>query len=289
MPTLKQLLLLTSALFLSTFCLSQSGWTKQKGELYSQLSFSYFQSDKFYTTEGKLFETNEFIQQSYSTYGEYGITNRLTTILNLNFFQANKFTGTQTARGPGNLRLGLKYAISKKIPISIAIEPEIPLTTEDNFVSQLKPDQFGLINQVNLPTSDGEFNVWSTLAASGSAVNGKIWYTGYFSHNLRTKGFSNQLKTGIEVGYKPIDRLYFNSSLSILSNFTDDLNEDVSFIRGEGTQNSSFSIGAGYRVYKNFGVLAEYYQGITFPAEAQNTFIGPLISAGITYSVNPNN
>lgn len=275
-------LLYLSIVLTSMSVFAQSGWTKEKGELYSQITYSRFSSDNFYNLNGEKNDGNTFSQQSANLYGEYGITSRFTTLLNFGFFQQNKFENIPSLSGVGNLRFGLKYAISKKIPISIAIEPEIPIGPTDGKVEFV--DEFGIPSTFNLPITDGEFNVWSTIAASGTALRGKIWYSAYYAHNFRTQGFSNQLQTGLEIGYKPTPKLYFKGSFSILSKYTDDPKPNVSFIRGEGTQNNSVSIGAGYKVYKNWGVLVDYYQGIDFLIKGRNTYLGPLFTAGITYS-----
>lgn len=281
---------LLSIAFISSFCTlasAQSGWTKQKNELYAQLSYSQFQSDQFYTTTGTFFETNEFIQKTATLYAEYGITDRFTSIVNYNFFQANRYENTLSATGTGNLKLEFKYALSKKLPISISVAPEIPIGKEDNFVREKEINDFGFFNVINLPTTDGEFNVWSTIAGSTTFLNNKGWSSLYFSHNYRTKEFSNQFKSGLEIGYKPIDKLYFKTTFSILSNFTDEPNSGVSFIRGEGTRNTSFSVGAGYNVYKNWGIIAEYYRGINAIVDPKNTYLGPLVTAGITFELKP--
>ena len=281
-----------SLLFLLTFFCSllsfgQSGWTKQKGELYAQLTYAQFSSTNFYTSNGTFFETNKFNQKTTTLYAEYGITNRFTTILNTSFFQANRFEGTNYATGLGNLKMEFKYALLKKIPLSISVAPEIPLGAEDNFVTSKQPDDFGIISQINLPTTDGELNVWTTLAISSTFLKNKFWTSYYFAHNSRTKAFSNQFKTGVEVGFKVTEKLYLKTTFSALGYFTDEPNTDVSFIRGEGTRNSAFSIGAGYTVYKSWGLVAEYYQGINFPLKASNTYLGPLFSGGITYVIKP--
>lgn len=266
---------------------SQSGWTKQKGELYSQLTYSNFSSTNFYSTSGHHFNTNKFSQRAATLYAEYGINDRLTTIINTNFFQANRYQNTYSSHGLGDLKLELKYALSKKIPLAFSIAPEIPLGTENNFVRTKQPDEYGFISSINLPTTDGEFNVWSTLAISSTFLKNKFWSSLYFSHNIRTKGYSNQFKSGVEVGYKVNDKLYFKTTFSTLGNFTNTINKEVSFIRGEGTRNTAFSIGVGYTIYKTWGVVAEYYQGLNFPVKARNTYLGPLFSGGITYVIKP--
>ena len=142
---------------------AQSGWTKEKTEGFYQLSFQSLKSKDYYSLEGDLLKTNQFSQQSLIFYGEYGVTDKFTIIANWPLQTWNGFETTETVSGIGDLRLEFKHALLKKyFPLSISMAPELPIGRANHFAKSKVSD----FEQINLPSGDGEFNVWTTLATS---------------------------------------------------------------------------------------------------------------------------
>ncbi|MEP4374537.1 MAG: hypothetical protein ABJ333_05735, partial [Algoriphagus sp.] len=199
---MKSLLLFTpklKAVSLGFMCLfsldiaAQSGWTKEKTEGFYQLSFQSMKSKDYFSLDGAQLETNQFSQQSLVFYGEYGVTDKFTIMANWPLQTWNGFETTETVSGLGDLRLEFKHALLKQyFPLSISVAPELPIGNANHF-AQSKVNNF---EQINLPSGDGEFNVWTTLASSFALPTIPLYGNIFTSYNFRTQydgvSFSDQ-------------------------------------------------------------------------------------------------
>jgi len=286
-----QLKVLFLGLFLYLSALTsfaQSGWTKAKGEGFYQLSFQTFSSDNYYTLAGELLETNQFSQQSVVFYGEYGVTDKFTIIANLPLQTWNGFETTETVNGLGDLRLEFKHAILKKyLPLSISVAPEIPIGRANNFAKSTVND----FDEINLPSGDGEFNVWTTLASSFALPNAPFYGSIFAAYNFRTEyddvSFSDQIAIGAEIGYQIADLVWVNARLNAL-NSVDEVLVATDFVRGDGTEYTSFSFGASVPVYKDFSLSVNYRNYADFIYSRRNIYSAPTWSVGIYYQRKPN-
>lgn len=273
-------------LFLITFKInSQSGWTREAKGFYGQVTASTFSSKDFYTTTGTLSDQGStFNSNSLSLYGEYGITNRLTSILSVPALVLNNFSTTQTVAGVGGIKLGFKYKIFKESPIAIQVDFDIPSNDGVNFATAKEPDDFGQINTINLPTSDGEFNIWTNLIASHSFPNGKTYGSIYSGVNFRTESFSNQFQAGAELGHLFLDKFYFIGKLRVQEklNSKDNGNQNASFLFGEGTTFTSFGFNGLYKLNDHYSLVAEYsdYTGIL--VSRKNIYDGATFTLGLS-------
>jgi len=277
------LLLLLAGLALGNSALAQSGWVREKKSIYLQLSYSYFQSDKFFNLSGDELTTNAFLQHSVNFYGEYGLSDRFTVIANMPLFRSNSFETTDAAVGIGDLQLQLKYALLKgKFPVAIAVAPEFPTAQGDNFATN---EQI-TFEQINLPTGDGEFNVWTILAASHSFESLPLYLSLYGGYNFRTeyegREFNNQLKYGLEAGYTIADKVTVSAHLTAFST-AGDRQVVGDFIRADGTEYMSYSLGVFYKLTDKFRVLGQvqnYFDGWT---ERKNLYSAPILNIGVAW------
>lgn len=278
--------LLSSFLYiLTTPLLAQNGWTQKKGGIYAQSSLSFFSSNKYYSISGELFDSGAtFNSTAFALYGEYGVHDRLTVVLETPLLVLNNFSTTETVGGLGDINLGVKYALSKKIPISLQIQAAIPTNDGINFAESKEPNELGIKEQINLPTSDGEFNLWTTLAASKATTSGKTFGSLFGSFNLRTNNFSNQWKAGAEVGHLLADKLYLIAKLQVQGRVTDTPNKGVSFLYGEGTTYTLYNFTAMYRVAKNWQVLASYANLTGLLVKRRNAYDGGTVTVGLAFS-----
>ena len=262
---------------------AQSGWTKAKGEGFYQISFQTFGSEDYYTLEGELLQTNRFSQQSAVFYGEYGVTDKFTIIANLPLQTWNGFSTTQQVSGLGDLRLEFKHSILKKyLPLSISVAPEIPIGRANNFAKSTVND----FDEINLPSGDGEFNIWSTLASSFALPNTPLYGNIFASYNMRTQyngvSFSDQIAVGAEIGYKVADLVWVNARLNTLKS-VDQVLVATDFVRGDGTEYTSFSFGANIPVFKEFNLSVNYRDYADFIYSRRNLYSAGTWSIGINY------
>jgi len=265
----------------------QSGWTKTKGEGFFQTSFSTFNSKNYFTLDGERLVTNRFHQQSIVFYGEYGVTDKFTIITNLPLQNFNGFETTETVSGLGDLRLEFKHSLLKKyFPLAISVAPEIPIGKANNFAKSTVND----FEKINLPSGDGEFNVWTTLATSFALGDIPFYGSLFGSYNYRTQydgiSFSDQVAVGVELGYKIADKVWFNVRLNGLTS-VDEITEVTDFVRGDGTEYTSYSLGLSAPVYKEFHLSLTYRNFNDLLFDRKNIYSGGVFGVGIFYNLKP--
>lgn len=260
----------------------QSGWAKKKGELFSKVSYSSFKSDRYYNLSGNEIATSTFSQQSVHLYAEYGLYERLTVILDWPGFRMQGFETTETISDIGDLKVGLKYQLPLKIPISLSVLPEFPTANADNFAENKTIPG----DRINLPTGDGEFNVHAILAISHSFHPLPAYINMYGGYNFRTEyagqELSDQWVQGMEVGGMPVPDLWLRAGIK-LQQSANDGGAFVSFVRGEGTEYVAWFGGVLYKLTENWGLDAGvlgFWQGLQ---NLRNIYRAPTFSLGVVF------
>ncbi len=263
---------------------AQSGWTRKAKSFYIQSTASYYSSKDYYTTEGILFDSgSRFSSSALILYGEYGVTDRITAIVDLPVVMLNSFSSTETVAGVGSLNVGLKYRLFNNIPIAIQASLEIPTDDGTNFARSKQPNALGTFDEINLPTSDGEFNVWTNLIGSHSFGDGKTYGSLYTGVNFRTESFSNQFQAGAEVGHLFFDKLYLIGKLRILEKLSsNDGFQGGSFLYGEGTTFTSYGFNAIYKLGGHLSLVTAYSDYAGFLVDRKNIYDGATFSLGIS-------
>ncbi len=266
--------------------MGQNGWTRETKSFYGQLTFSTFQSSDYYSAQNKLFDQGAtFNSKGLLLYGEYGIHNSLNAIINVPLLVVNYFSTTETAIGIGNARIGLKYRLFKNTPVAIQVEADIPTNDGVNLATSKKPNSLGFKDQINLPTSDGEFNIWTTLAASKSINSGKTFGSIYSSVNFRTENYSNQFLAGLEVGHLFFDKFYTIAKLSVLEKIKSNKKEEPkggTFLYGEGTTFTQYNVTGIYKINKQFSLVGSYTNYADFIVKRGNLYSGSTFSIGVS-------
>lgn len=266
----------------STF--AQSGWTKEKKNLFIKIDYQFYNSTDYNNLNGTTIQTDEFKQNTFLFYGEYGISNKFSINAYLPIFRFNAYENTETVSGIGDLKLELKYALLKgKFPLAISVAPEFP-TGPKNLFAKSKVNSF---DEINLPTGDGEFNVWTTAAISHSFYPKPLYVSAFTSFNYRTsfenRDFQNQLLSGVEAGYKLFDKLWLSGKLSALNGlgakprFAD-------FIRGDGTTYTGISFNGMYEIGKNYGINLQYFTPSNLIVKSRNNYNANIYSIGLVYA-----
>lgn len=261
---------------------AQSGWTRNPHQWFLKLDVSHLSSDNYYNPNGNLLNTSTFQQTSLNFYGEYGIRDRLTLIAQAPLLRMNRFETTETALGQGDLRVEAKYRLSgNKWPLSISVAPEFPTGRANAFAANKAfPDE-----SINLPTGDGEFNVWTTVAASKSM--GKTYASVFAAYNFRTaykgKSFRDLYQFGAELGFNPWKPLWVNAKLRAQFSEGRSKHPELGFVRGDGTTYTLASIEAFYKLTPKLGLALAYLSGGNWVAPFRNIYIAPYFSLGIVY------
>ena len=282
----KLIYLLTFAI--PVFVFGQSGWTKNKKSYFFKLDYSFYKANDFRNLNGESTITTDFNQKSVALYGEYGITDKFTIQTFVPIYKQNGFEETTKVSGFGDVQLEFKYALlTKNFPLALSIAPEFPTGKSNNFAEKVNvADGLSLIEKINLPTGDGEFNVWTTLAVSHSFAPKNLYASAYTAFNYRTQfediNFQNQIKAGVEVGYKFFDKLWLNSKVTVLKG-VGSKPKFADFIRGNGTSYTGIAAGAMYEFGKNIAITADYFNSNGLIVKAENVYVNNIFSVGIVY------
>ncbi|MFC5282568.1 hypothetical protein [Pedobacter alpinus] len=199
---IKYLSVLIIILSISTQTVFSQGWVKEKGDGYIKLAENIVSSNKYFAPDGSTVDITTINQFGTSIYAEYGISNKITGILNFPFYvkqtindiqfrQSGKtIPGDQTS-GVGDADLGIKYGFfqDKKIVLSTSLVFGLPF-------GKTGAGETGI-----LQTGDGEFNQMLRVDASHSFYPKPVYASIYTGFNNRTKGFSDELRYGFELGF----------------------------------------------------------------------------------------
>ncbi|MEE9363724.1 MAG: hypothetical protein V3U92_14080 [Cellulophaga sp.] len=202
-------------IFIFVFSVSlfgQSPWTKKKGEVYAQLTYTTIADykslfgDPDYATERVL--TDNTLQ----FYGEYGISDKTTLLLNLpikmmrtgELTDTNSNTEFTTANSQttlGNLELGIKHNFyNKKWLLTGQLSLEANTSSYD----------------ANSGIRSG-YDTWTftPLVSGGRGFKG-VFVQAFVGANLRFKDYSSNFKVGGEVGVKLIKWIWLIGFVDIV-------------------------------------------------------------------------
>ncbi len=262
--------------------MAQGGWTRTHKSWFVKLDGSHLNAERYFNPNGEAVKTSAFRQTSLNLYAEYGFRPRLSFIVQAPLLRLNSFETAAVAAGVGDLRVEAKYRLtSNRFPVSVSIAPEIPTGRANAYAAnKMFPD-----DRINLPTGDGEFNVWTTLAASKAF--GKMYASAFTAYNFRTqykgKRFRDLYQFGAEIGYNPWKPLWINAKLRAQFSNGESQHSDLGFVRGDATTYTLVSTEAFYKINKKWGVSATYLTGSDWIVPFRNIYIAPYFSLGVVY------
>ena len=210
---MKKLVTIISVLSLQ-FLVAQSPWTQEKGKFYAQLSFTTISNyDEIFGDPD--YQTNrEITDNTLQFYGEYGISNKTTFLVNLpiKFISTgdavtnNTFITEDSKSAFGNISVGLRHQFYKKDwIISGQFTIEANSGTFDN-ASGIRTgyDAWTFTPTLNIGRSFDSFYVQA--------------FTGI---DVRTADYSNNFKIGGEVGTKVHSKIWLIGFVDIVNSFND--------------------------------------------------------------------
>src|SRR5690606_41056506 len=125
MPRLMLALLLSASAI--ALCHAQGGWTQPAGGIFVKVDWSYLNAAEYATPDGERIETEAFIQNNVNLYAEFGLTSRLTLLVQGPLLRSQRFATTTSATGMGDLRMDLKYRLTSDcLPVSLSVGAEMP-------------------------------------------------------------------------------------------------------------------------------------------------------------------
>lgn len=245
------------------FLFAQSPWTQEKGKFYTQFSFSTISNyDEVFGDPD--YETNrEITDNTLQFYGEYGISNKTTLLVNLpiklistgDAVNGTAFITEDSKTAFGNISVGLRHQFyAKKWIISGQLNVEANTGTFEA-ASGIRTgfDAWTLTPTINFGRSFDKFYVQA--------------FTGI---DLKTNNYSNNFKIGGEVGTKVHSKIWLIGFVDIVSSFNDgDVNLPL--------RNLATALYVNNQEYGAFGLKAI--------GEINNSF-GGILSFGGAFSGN---
>lgn len=192
---------------------SQSPWTQKKNEFYTQFSFSTIPNYNEIFGNPDYVLNRDITDNTFQLYGEYGISNRTTLILNIPFknittsdvlnpipLDPSFIEGSKT-NAFGNIEAGIKHnIINNKWLLTGQLNIEFNNSSYDE-ISGIRTgyDAFTFTPLINIGRS---FN--------------KSYIQGFTGFNIRTNNYSSNFKFGAEGGTKIIDRIWIIAFLDFV-------------------------------------------------------------------------
>ena len=188
---------LTTIFVLSLFAnlaLSQQAWTKAKGKYYGQLGTSFLAYNSYIDNDTKsiLPLDREFVDMSFSLYGEYGITDYLTITGQLPFKYSSSTKGQNSnvqdgsIAGLSNINLSLTGRLYQKggAVVSAKIRTSLPNSKYD--------ERTGLRTGFDATTIAP-----SLLFGLGTE---KFFTSAELGYEVRNNGYTNRTQFGFQIG-----------------------------------------------------------------------------------------
>ncbi|MGB3848406.1 MAG: hypothetical protein WA958_00450 [Tunicatimonas sp.] len=187
--------------FGTTFAQAGGGWTPPPGTGFFKLGQNTIIANRFYQPDGTLVDIRTVSLFTTSVYGEYGFTNRLAGVVYAPLFVRSTLnhvrytSGRPTEAGDyvnsvGDVDVGLRYGLIREGPVVVSIGLTLGLP-----LGETAGGDTGL-----LQTGDGELNQLLTVEASRAV--GNFYATALLGVNHRTNNFSEELRYGLEAGYR---------------------------------------------------------------------------------------
>lgn len=285
---MKQSIIIGLILSLSFSLTADDGWPKPKGHGYFKLGQWWLIADQHYTDLG-LIDPNVTNGLFFtSIYGEYGITDRLTTVVYFPFFARNYYNNSisfttgdlleagEAVNSIGDIDLGFRYGLFQKSSTALSV----------NLTLGIPLGKTGGGSNGILQTGDGEFNQFLSLEVGQGLSLGSIngWSKAYVGVNNRTEGFSDEFRFGVEIGstilnkkLSLIARLY---GVESFKNGTLPSEATGTSIFANNTEHLTFSPEVAFHINDNFGLSA----GLAKPLSGELIFANTAYNVGVFYN-----
>ena len=287
--TLKKIIPLVAVIcFFTTNAFAQ--WTQKTGNGYYKLSAWYLEADSHYTDTGETDPNTTRGQFSVNFYGEYGLSDKIDIITYIPFFSrtfendvisgttGQKLSEGEALNGIGDIDLGIKYGILQGESYAWSASLILGLPTGESAGG----------SNGSFQTGDGEFNqlIRTALGLSFSLGNLPAYAKTYVGFNNRTNNFSDEFRTGLEVGANTFNKkLWIIGKTDVLKSFK---NGSLSAQNSQGSifanniEFVSLSIETAYYITEKLGVSLSYSNAVS----GRLIYANPSFSGGFFLDIN---
>lgn len=238
---------------------AQSAWTKNKGELYSQFTYSTIPDYNEIFSSSTYITSRNITDNTFQLYGEYGLNDDITVIASIPLKSISTSNETDNSTFPltieetskvalGNIVLGLRY--------------------------KLLDSKFILSSQLNIEINSSDFDINSGIRTGYDAwtftptINlgrsfSKYYFQVFSGVDIRTNSYSSNFRAGGEIGLTSIKKTTIIAFLDIVSSFNNgDFIDEVSSLETALYINNQDYAGYGlkaiYEIASSFGINAGF-------------------------------
>ncbi len=238
--------------------LAGGGWVFEKNSGYFKVAQNMIRSQLFFDKGGAIVDIPTISLYTSSLYLEYGLTDKLDVIAYVPFFVRSTMNRQQIGQSGdvnpgdainsfGDTDIALKYGFfqDRKIVMSAQLLFGLPFGFSEVTAERI------------LQTGDGEFNQMIRIDASHSFYPAPFYTSVYGAFNNRTRGFSEEVRVGGEVGWTPgnwILILKIEDRMSLYNGVANDLEASGTF--ANNTEYFSYTPEVSYLFNDNFGLTA---------------------------------
>lgn len=276
----RRLLITGLALILVSHVMA-GGWPKKKGTGYYKIGYSWIHGSHFFNATGGRVELERMLNFStVSFYGEYGLTDRLTAIAYLPVATTAKLEAQQNQPSTsittiGDTNIGFRYGLitDKPTVLSASLTLGLPFGQTASSTSASAEDA--------LQTGDGEFNQLVKLE-SGHSLGGGFYASSFAGVNFRSKGFSEEVRIGGEVGHVS-EKIIAIVKIKMIKSFKngDDTGAATLDFFNNNMEFTSIAPEVAYNLTDNIGLSVNY----TVYLEGVKTLANPNTTVGIFFDM----
>ena len=212
----KSSFILFFSLLTFTGVFSQSPWTQKKGEAYTQFGFSTIPNYTSLFGDPNFDTERSITDNTFQLYGEYGVSDKTTLILNAPF--KNISTGDLTNPGLAEGAITQEETVSSLGNITAGVR--------HNFYNK----QWLISGQLDVELNTGSYNEQSGIRTGYDAFTfrplisagrgfDKFYVQAFTGVELRTNDYSSNFRIGGEAGAKVLDRIWVVGFLDIVQSF----------------------------------------------------------------------
>lgn len=211
------------SLFITSTLLAQSPWTKEKGDLFVNVSYTTISDYNEIFGDPDYFTNGKITDNTYQIYSEYGLSDKITFIASipLKSISVNNFVYIDPAincvgdcseilnfneTAFGNISLGIKQQFYNK-----------GWVISGQFVTELNTGSFD--EKSGIRTGYDAFTFTPQLLAGKSF--GKTFFQSHIGVDVRTNDYSNNFKIGGEFGGKVLKNIWLIGFVDIVESFED--------------------------------------------------------------------
>ena len=248
--------------------LSEAGpWATGKGHSYFNLSFEALETTRLATLDGNIQTIPEFRLRQFGFYGAFGLSERLTVIVDRLGVRRSEIEDFDAASGIEDTRAGVQWQLGRKADWELAARGIVQVPTGD--------ENKGL---TVLPTGSGVWEGEVRFGAGRSWRQGRLYGYGELGHQFRGGALRDALQYESQIGYWLHPRWLLGATLRGVQPYRSEPSDDA---LGSA---SGLGDGVTYTVYGPM-VIVQLGRGTGIQLEIEDAFNETNVATGVKFRV----